>query len=412
MKYRIGLCAFVCCFAMMAQTVQMNLEQLADFVRSEIALRHYTDKQIAAYLKKVQLTEKLTDKTITDLEAQGAGPKTVEALQHLRDETVNRKPPSHDVTYSPDTAPSSAPPQGPPTATLSAQPAPIPPPDSVRQQQMLDGVKQYALSYAQTVPNFICLQVTRRYLDPNGSDHFRSIGTVLAQLSYNEGSEHYKVFSVDNKLVDTTMQHAASTGGAISTGEFESLMRSIFESKSEADFGWDHWGKLRGKVMAVFNYTIDSGHSSWTISSSGRGEDEQHIITAYRGLIYADPNTGTITRITFNAVDIPKSFPVNAAEEILDYDNVVISGQTYICPLKAELKMHAGVERSKNDIEFRNYRKFEVGSNIVYDAKNTPAPLSDSQTNEQSPATPAQTAKAPSGSSPWNLPTPPPPPPQ
>ncbi len=415
MKFRIGL-VFCCCLILAAQTIQMNLQQLADFVRSELALKHYTDKQIAAYLKKVELTEKLTDKVILDLEAQGAGPKTVEALQSLRDKTTTLKPPSHDATYSPATAPDSSPSEEPPTATLSAKPAPIPPPDSVRQQQILDEIKQYALSYAQTVPNFICLQVTRRYIDLNASDHYRSLGTILAQLSYNEGHENYKVFSVNNKLVDTSMENVSVGGGATSTGEFESLTRSIFQPNSNADFGWDHWGKLRGKVMAVFNYSIDSGHSSYSISY-GSGNDVQRIITAYKGLIYADPNTGAISRVTFEAVNIPKSFPVDATQEILDYDDVTISGQTYICPLKAQLKMKAGLQKSKNEIEFRNYRKFGTESTIVYDAKDVPPPLSDNRTTEEpsNPSTPGKPAsasspKAPSGYAPWQLPAPPPPP--
>src|SRR5436305_11059442 len=88
-----------CVLALEGQ-MQMNVQQLADFVRSELALKQHTDKQLAAYLKKMQLTEKLTDKTITDLEAQGAGPRTVQALQELRDRTASLKPPTQDPTYS------------------------------------------------------------------------------------------------------------------------------------------------------------------------------------------------------------------------------------------------------------------------------------------------------------------------
>ena len=170
--------------------------------------------------------------------------------------------------------------------------------------------------------------------------------------------------------------------------------------------------------MAVFNYFIDSGHSSYSIEY----QREQRIITAYKGLVYADADTGAISRITFVAVDIPSSFPVKEAAEVLDYDDVNISGQPYICPLKADLRMRAGREKTKNEIEFRLYRKFGTESNIVYDAQ-APAPLSDTQTQEQpakaSPSAPAPTkaaasskAKSTSTSDPWTLPTPPPPPPQ
>jgi hypothetical protein len=181
--------------------------------------------------------------------------------------------------------------------------------------------------------------------------------------------------------------------------------------------------------MAVFNYFIDSGHSSYSITYEAGRPDEQRIITAYKGLIYADENTGEIGRITFVAVDIPKSFPVSKATEILDYDAVDISGQQYICPLVAKLYMQAERQSSKNEIEFRNYRKFGTETNIKYDMDpNAPPPLPANKTEEQpatssgsksanaGPARKSQPAKPAeqngSGSNPWTLPTPPPPPPQ
>ena len=78
--------------------------------------------------------------------------------------------------------------------------------------------------------------------------------------------------------------------------------------------------------MAVFSYFIASAHSSYYIHYGATKDDDQRIVTAFRGLIYADPNTGEIGRITFVAVDIPRSFPVTETSERLDYDLVEISG--------------------------------------------------------------------------------------
>src|ERR1700722_6765385 len=101
---RVRFClAFLIAGVLLAQT-QMNLQQLIDFIRSEKALGQHNDKQIAAGVRDIQLTEKLTDKTIIDLQAQGIGTKTAEALKYLRDQTANMKPPTHDATYSPATA--------------------------------------------------------------------------------------------------------------------------------------------------------------------------------------------------------------------------------------------------------------------------------------------------------------------
>jgi hypothetical protein len=386
----------------------MNVQQLADFIRSELALNHHTDKQIAAYVRKLHLTERLTDKTILDLEAQGAGPKTVQALQELRDETAALKPPTRDATYSPATAPDNTLSGAPATAAIVAKAPPIPPPDSVTQQKILGMMKEYALQYSRNLPNFICTEATRRYIDPNGSDAYRSLGILLSRVSYHDGEEENRIYSVNGKLQEMDMRRANVGGGSVSSGEFGSMMQAIFEPSSEAEFGWDHWATLRGRRMAVFNYFIDSGHSQYSITYGSSEGDQQRIITAYSGLIFADPNTGEIDRIKFVARDIPKSFPVNSAEETLDYDEVQISGNPYIVPLVATLYMSAGRDKTKNEIQFANYRKFETGSTIFYgDSKITteaPAPLPASKTEER-PATDSR------NSNPFALPTPAPPPP-
>jgi hypothetical protein len=426
MKFRVCLSALCVGLALQAQ-ISMNVQQLADFVRSEIALKQHTDKQIAAYLKKVQLTERLTDKAIADLDAQGAQPKTLEALRALRDQTASMKKTSPDATYSPATAPDNTLGSGPETTVLkSSTPAP-PPPNSVQREQIIDAMKQYAASYTSNLPNFICVEVVRQGIDPRGGASYQTIGHILSKVSYNEGNEHNQVYSLNGKMIDIPMERVR-VGGAVSSGEFGTLMQRIFDPKSEATFEWDHWAKLRGRTMAVFSYFIDSGHSDRSIAYSSGPGDEQTIITAYKGLIYADANTGEIDRIKFVAVDIPKTFPVTQTTEILDFDLVDISGQQYVVPLRALLTMRTAHESTRNEIDYRNYRKFGTESVITYDT----APLPESKTEEQplsAPTKPAQpassettaatqkqpgtTAKPPasSSSSPWELPAPPPPPP-
>jgi hypothetical protein len=425
MKLRLASTLLLSAALSLQAQMEMNVQQLVDFIRSELALHQHTDKQIAAYVKKIKLSEKLPDKTILDLQAQGAEPKTVSALQELRDQAASLKPPSRDSTYSPATVPDNASTGGEATIRLNSKAAPIPPPDSVRQQQILSQIKEYALNYTKNLPNFICVEVIRRYVDPMSVDHYRSIGNVLARVSYNQGQESYKVYSVNGHVEDTTIDRAAAGGGAISQGEFGSMMREIFEEKSGATFNWDHWATLRGRRMAVFNYAIGSGRSGYSIAYSSGPGDEQRIYTAYRGLIYADQDTGEVARITFEAIDIPQSFPVRQATEILDYDLVEISGQQYVTPMSAKLYMAAGREKTKNELEFRNYRKFGTESAITYDADPTapaPPPLPESK---EEPATTSPTSSAAgdsskksdnpkpanSSSNPWAIPTAPPPPP-
>ncbi len=391
----------------------MNTQELVDFIRSELALKQSTDKQMAAEIRKLQLTEKLTDKTIIDLQAQGAGPKTVEALKELRDKTKNLKPTGQDLTSSPATAPDNtlSAPAGMGTASLAVKAPVIPPPDSIKQQQILDQIKEYAHNYTGSLPNFMCVEVTNQFVDRRSLGDYRGSGKILAKVSYKEGQESYEVFSVNGKLMDTTMANVHS-GGAVSTGEFGSLLREIFDPNSQAEFNWDHWGTLRGRRMAVFSYSIDSGHSNWSISY-GDPPDQQRIITAYQGLVYADADTGEVSRIKFVAVNIPHSFPVSATSEQLDYDLVDISGQKYVVPLAAKLWMKGDSGSTRNDIEFRAYRKFGTDFNIKYetDAANSAPPLPASKTQE-APTAEKPTPAAQKATGPWDLPSAPPPPPQ
>jgi hypothetical protein len=407
MKSRLILLILMCSLLLSAQT-QMNLQEFADFVRSELALKRSTDKQMAAEIRKIELTEKLTDKTIIDLQAQGAGPKTVDAMKELRDKTKDLKKTDLNATSSPATASDSTAASSTPTASLSNQSAPvIPPPDSVKQREILDRMREYALNYTSNLPNFICVEVTQQFIDPRSTDSYRSVGKILARVQYKEGQEKYDVYSINGKL-----QEAGSMmdvhGGAVSTGEFGSLMKSVFDPASAADFNWDHWATLRGRRMAVFSYAIDSGHSTYHIThGSGKDADQQQIITAYSGLVYGDPDTGEVDRIKFVATDIPKSFPVQATNETLDYDLVDISGEKYVVPLAAKLFMKSDDGESKNDIEFRAYRKFGTSSDIKYDMDEASKPLPPSKTEEK-PATPAP----PKSTNPFDLPAAPPPPPQ
>src|SRR5947209_17411793 len=157
MKLRLPLLLVLAVLVLQAQQA-MNVDQLADFIRSELALKQHTDKQITAYLKKIQLTEKLPAKTIEDLETQGAGPKTIEALKQLKTEAATLKPAAHDPTYSPGTEPQAAPAE--PSARIAVKQA-APPPNSVQEKQILDRMRDYAMNYTQGLPNFICVQVTR-----------------------------------------------------------------------------------------------------------------------------------------------------------------------------------------------------------------------------------------------------------
>jgi hypothetical protein len=338
-----------------ASEMRMNLEQLKAFIQSAVKLKQ-PDVQVAQYLHNVKLTEKLDDRTVETLQGMGAGPKTVTALRGMVDATAS--------------LPEAAAPAPKPVYV------PKPPPDLTEQGKILDQVREYVMNYTKNLPNFICLQVTRRDVDTSGKGAgWRHQDTITARLTY-DGHEVYDLVSQNDQPV-TNKKMDELGGGAVSTGEFGSMMKEIFEPDSQARFDWDHWGTLRGRPTYVFTYDIEQENSKYHIKEM---DTKEEIVPAYRGLIYVDRESKMVTKITMDAYDIPATFPIHEAHETLDYQTQKIADSDYMLPLKAELIMRSR-SLSRNDIEFRLYRKFETGSTIKFDT-SAPDPLPDDQTKE------------------------------
>lgn len=339
-----------------ASEMKMSLEQLKAFIQSAVKLKQ-PDVQVAQYLHNVKLTEKLDDQTVETLQGLGAGPKTVSALKGMVDATA--------------TLPTAA---APPPKPVYVPP---PPPDSEEQAKILDEVREYVMNYTKNLPNFICMQVTRRDIDTsNKGSGWRHEDTITARLSYNGQHEDYDLISENDQPV--TNKKMDQLRGTKSAGEFGSMMKEIFDADSMTRFDWDHWGKLRGRTTYVFRYDIEQENSRFHITEE---DSKRDIVPAYRGLIYVDKENKMVTKITLDPYDIPTDFPIREAHESLDYQIQKIADGEYMLPLKAELTMRSRY-LSRNDIEFRLYRKFETGSTIKFD---TPDPLPEDQTTETPP---------------------------
>jgi hypothetical protein len=161
------------------------------------------------------------------------------------------------------------------------------------------------------------------------------------------------------------------------------MLEDIFDPSSNARFEWERWATLRGRRMHVFSYQILKPYSKYSIRDDQSG---QTVVPGYHGLIYADRDSMRVMRITMECDDIPVSFPVQQAVEILDYDLATISGEKFLLPLKADLRFRAARALVWNEIEFHLYRKFTADAAITFggpddDVPETPIP--DDQLKEQ-----------------------------
>ncbi|MGH9664008.1 MAG: hypothetical protein ACRD9L_06270, partial [Bryobacteraceae bacterium] len=338
MPFRLLTAALVLSAALIAQ-MRMTAAQLKSFIQSSIELRE-PDNKLAAYLKKVTLSDRLADLTIEQLRNRGAGPKTLAALRDLRDASAK-------LPAAPDAVP-------PVPAT------PLPAPSPAQQKQVLAEAKDYAVNFTRQLPDFLCTQVTRRYADPTGTG-FRLLDTIVEKLTYFDHKEDYQVMLVNDR--PENIQHQDLRGSAISSGEFGSIMREIFQPETLTAFEWEKWTTLRGRRTQVFSYRVRQSQSQYRIDIP-----DQHLeaTVAYHGLVYVNDANHDITRITLVADGIPPSFPMRHLDLALDYSSQTIAGRQFLLPFVVELHSGQGTTLLKNRIEFHNYRKFGVEAKINF----------------------------------------------
>lgn len=346
----------VSAFASGAATV-MTVAQLTDFIHSSITELKYPDQQVALYLRTVKLTERLDGDHLEALEAMGAGPKTRHELEALS--TASKSLPAPPPVV-----------EKPKPVELPAEP----PPDSVEQKRIINAARDYALTYTKQLPNFICLQLTRRYYDPSGGDNWSPMDRITTKLTYFDQKENYDLVNVAGTDKATSYW---SLGGTLSAGEFGSQLHDIFDPASEANFEWDHWGLLRGKKCYVFRYDIDQAHSRYHVVY----EKKDDIVPAYRGLVYIDKDMEVILRSTLEPI-LPAGFGVKQASVVLDYDFANIGDNQYLLPIKVLVLSRVGRITTKNEVEFRLYQKYGTNVTLKFDTENPPPPLPDDATKD------------------------------
>jgi hypothetical protein len=358
-KYSYMGCRFLACLlalaiAAMGQNNRMSVEKLVAFIQSSEKIikeeKTMTDKQLADFLAKVKLTEKLEPKVIEDLEALDLGPLTRRALEKLAVE-------SQTLTAS--------------SVKQVLPDEPIPPPSSVEQGAILHAVREYVANYDNNLPDFVCTEVEHRLIAPKpgtryggrpGSDpSYQESDTVTNRLSYFEHKEEKKPILVNSRPVFTSYDNL---NGSTSNGDFGTMLRDLFSRRSQARFEWARWATLRGRLTMVFGFRVAQSNSTFTIEVK---DIKREIVVAYSGEVFVDKETRKVTRLLQVAQNIPPDFPVRHAQERLDYDYADIGGHQYLLPYRGELIMEGEEAFSKNLLDFLHYKKYSADSEITYD---------------------------------------------
>jgi hypothetical protein len=239
---------------------------------------------------------------------------------------------------------------------VAALPAATPPPPD-----LLERARSGAVNYSRTLPDFVCTQVVHRYVST--STRWRLLDTLVLKLDFAGGHESYALVSVDGKPASEDYQ---ALGGATSTGEFGTLLRRVFGIESKAVFTWERRARHGGRNVEIYRYAVPLAHATHELAYRSGDADPVVIRVADHGEVYVDENAANILRIDSEVDDIPRRFPIRYSHTTLEYGEASIGGRPYLLPIRAQVELRTTRGRTRNDVEFIQYRKFGADATVSF----------------------------------------------
>ncbi|MGI8468357.1 MAG: hypothetical protein ACR2N3_07890 [Pyrinomonadaceae bacterium] len=249
-------------------------------------------------------------------------------------------------------------------------------PSAKESAEVLNKAREATLAAVDEMPDFVVKQQIQRGASYAGTNNFRNLDRLVVAVSYRaEGSEEYKILSVNGVLqpAPTVKNTYEDVGGTSSTGEFVTVLATIFKPESETKFEPLDTDVIRGRRAIVYTFETAKDKAKQIISTSGSLTNS--TITGIKGKLWIDRENFRVLRIESQATEIPVDFPVTAASRDIDYDWVTIADEKYLLPSYSEVRLTSRENRdsfeTRNQIRFKEYQKY--GSEVkVLDDDETP----------------------------------------
>ena len=386
-----------------------------------LAAKHRSDDQVAAELADIELTSRLSGASLSDLLNAHSGTQTAQALHLLADQSE----------------------------FLEQDPAMQPRrsvPDFAAQKFMLNQTVHYVARTLRALPDFLATRQTIHYDDlphADGSgvggwpkrDGMRERVRFESPIAYRDGRE------TDAPGATKASKTNSPNVGLNSWGEFGPILEIVLVDAAKGKLSWSHWEMIVGKPAAVFQFQVGESASHYEVQFEGQDIGEQQVgnradrrrqgtslvsqidagtkhlqkYVAYRGFLTIDPETGTVLRLTIEAV-LPANSPIQRAAIMVEYGTVTIGADERVLPVRSITVSQAGALYSStptgalghidvtqiNEVQFTRYRHFGSEVKLLMSSVDEP-PAVQSGSSGESPEAAAPSAESPATTTPATI---------
>ncbi len=258
---------------------------------------------------------------------------------------------------------------------------------AAEQDKALAGIREYALNYARSLPDYTCTRVTRQKsslvimvyaLNPElAGQHPDNVPSLTVdikeELTVAGKRENYKALQTDNNFPVPGVKPADEAFGTISVGEFSAVPGHIFAPETGANFRWARSGKLRGRPVLVFSFEVPRAHGGHVYDNVERRE----LVEGYNGLIYADAGSMAVLRVETHMSDFSSESEFRGIDLTLDYKAVKIGEHEFVLPYHFDLEWHRHKpgtiakgrtlpQESSVEAKYKNYRVYSAQSGVAF----------------------------------------------
>ena len=239
-------------------------------------------------------------------------------------------------------------------------------PSTDEQDKALADIKEYALNYARSLPDYTCIRVTQQKTS--------AVIAIQEELTVAGNRENYKVLKTENNF-PRGVKFVDEAFGTISVGEFSAVLGRIFAPDTGTSFGWAGSSKLRGRPVLAFSFEVPAAHGARVLDNGDRREP----VEGYKGLVYADAESKAVLRVETHLSDFPPESEFRGIDLTLDYKAVKIGEREFVLPYRFNLERHQAISIPGGarpviregpgltvTAEYQNYRVYSAQSGVAF----------------------------------------------
>lgn len=235
--------------------------------------------------------------------------------------------------------------------------------EQVTREVALDRLREFARNYEARLQDFRCNKYISRSSTRYGHEqNWKHVDESEEEIFYLRHREHRKLLIIDGHPANgrERPRHGYTLGG-----EF-GLLGHVFSAKANPEMTWDHQEGPANTPICVFHYHV-AAEDAPLVVRMGR----ERVELAHHGTVYSQCATGIVTRLETESDPLRN---IELSTTIL-FAATTIGDKEFQLPQSATDAFRLDKQRTRAQVMFRNYRKYDSSTQITFDtSQDTPQP--------------------------------------